>query len=738
MSPADEKTLLQQGIAAARAGDKTSARAKFRELAARNFDNELAWLWLASVSEPSHALACLRRVLEINSKNDKARTALVRLLTEKGVEEAQAGNKTGAHAIFLECATVDASNELVWTWLASTAPTARQALGFLRHVLRLNPAHDQASRTYKKLLLQQGTELAQSGEMTAARDLLTEASTVDPDNELVWLWLGRVVPAEDSVRCFERALQINPASEVAQAALQQLRPQPATEDADAAAEDDSVVAVADSDEDGFDVGAIELVDETLAAGDAALDVSIVHSNGSSGPASHASSSSSIVWETETAVAEMDAVSSYEQAAQSTYEQVAQGHHQPVAGGYDPATYDEAAAYDPALFDPSTFREPVAEGPVDEATLHDAYGEPRIDESVDGGPTIDAEPSAGETLAALNAEFEADASTAVDASADGVDEAADAGLETAAAADGDSEAADAVGDPAGDVAAPPPVDPNAPPAWHCAICHSGAPEGAVRCPLCGSVSSLEDPDLLLHTEDVDRRHVLQVVARLKNRASGTNPYEHQLTLGLAYLNAGKTKEGLAHLRKASQARPSDQTLRARVDALEQRAAQGGSRANGRVAARGSVKPIAASTNGAARPAEPPAPTPHVPKNGSARLILVVDDSPTIQKVVAVTLEAHGHEVVTASDGIEALEKLRTVRPDLVLLDITMPNMDGYQLCKILRTNDSTKHVPIVMLSGKDGLFDKMRGRMAGAANYITKPFAPSALPPLVDKYCKRAN
>jgi CheY-like chemotaxis protein len=125
------------------------------------------------------------------------------------------------------------------------------------------------------------------------------------------------------------------------------------------------------------------------------------------------------------------------------------------------------------------------------------------------------------------------------------------------------------------------------------------------------------------------------------------------------------------------------------------------------------------------------------NGSRRLILVVDDSPTIQKVVSVTLEAHGHEVVSASDSMEALSKLRTIRPDLVLLDITMPHMDGYQLCRILRANDLTRQVPIVMLSG-NGLFDKMRGRMAGAATYITKPFAPSALPPLIDKYSKRAS
>ena len=85
MSPVDEKALLQQGIAAARAGDKATARARVRELTARNFDNELAWLWLASVADtPAHAIACLRRVLQINSGHDKARAALFRVLMEGG------------------------------------------------------------------------------------------------------------------------------------------------------------------------------------------------------------------------------------------------------------------------------------------------------------------------------------------------------------------------------------------------------------------------------------------------------------------------------------------------------------------------------------------------------------------------------------------------------------------------------------------------------------------------------
>ena len=300
------------------------------------------------------------------------------------------------------------------------------------------------------------------------------------------------------------------------------------------------------------------------------------------------------------------------------------------------------------------------------------------------------------------------------------------------------------------AAPAAAASNEPNAWDCPICLSGAPQSASRCPNCGSVVSLLDPDLLLETEPVDRRHVLQVVARIKNRkvTGGKQQFDHHFTLGLAFVNAGRTTEGLQQLRAASALRKNDGELKAQIDTLERRAAQRAKSASAKPAA-APPAPVTKVNGTATKTPEPRVDAPAAAGgedgaeaagsttyhgsngNGSRRIILVVDDSPTIQKVVSVTLEAHGHEVVTASDGMEALAKLRTLRPDLVLLDITMPHMDGYQLCRILRSNELTKAVPIVMLSGKDGLFDKMRGRMAGAATYITKPFAPSALPPLVE-------
>jgi twitching motility two-component system response regulator PilG len=114
------------------------------------------------------------------------------------------------------------------------------------------------------------------------------------------------------------------------------------------------------------------------------------------------------------------------------------------------------------------------------------------------------------------------------------------------------------------------------------------------------------------------------------------------------------------------------------------------------------------------------------------ILVVDDSPTVCKLVCITLEKRGYQVITASNGLEALARINDRLPDLILLDITMPRMDGYQLCKIVKGNQGTKCIPVIMLTGKDGFIDRVRGRMAGSTDYITKPFAPDTLLQAVEK------
>ncbi len=116
-----------------------------------------------------------------------------------------------------------------------------------------------------------------------------------------------------------------------------------------------------------------------------------------------------------------------------------------------------------------------------------------------------------------------------------------------------------------------------------------------------------------------------------------------------------------------------------------------------------------------------------------VVLVVDDSPTIRKIVELTLRREGVQVITAPSGVIALAAIANTPPQLILLDIMLPMVNGYQVCQIIRRNTEYRHIPVVMLSGKDGIFDKVRGKLVGATEYITKPFEPGDLLRVVRKY-----
>jgi CheY-like chemotaxis protein/tetratricopeptide (TPR) repeat protein len=122
--------------------------------------------------------------------------------------------------------------------------------------------------------------------------------------------------------------------------------------------------------------------------------------------------------------------------------------------------------------------------------------------------------------------------------------------------------------------------------------------------------------------------------------------------------------------------------------------------------------------------------------SRKTVMIVDDSPTIRKILGLTLERAGYKVVAEPDGESAIERLIQVVPDLILLDIAMPKIDGYEVCKRIKQDPRTKHVPVVMLSGKGALFDKVKGHMAGATEYLTKPFETPAVLAVVANYCEK--
>jgi twitching motility two-component system response regulator PilG len=140
---------------------------------------------------------------------------------------------------------------------------------------------------------------------------------------------------------------------------------------------------------------------------------------------------------------------------------------------------------------------------------------------------------------------------------------------------------------------------------------------------------------------------------------------------------------------------------------------------------------------------PAPSPaeaasHAPEDREWPLVLVVDDSPTIRKIVEVTLRRERIRVLGVGDGLSALAAVADQQPLLVLLDITLPGMDGYQICQVIKQKQATKHIPVVMLSGRDGFFDRVRGKLVGSNQYVTKPFDPAALVKAVSKHMPRAT
>jgi twitching motility two-component system response regulator PilG len=239
-------------------------------------------------------------------------------------------------------------------------------------------------------------------------------------------------------------------------------------------------------------------------------------------------------------------------------------------------------------------------------------------------------------------------------------------------------------------------------WQCPICSFRAAERPELCPGCGLVLSLVDPERVLKNSRLNRELVAGAVPDYERRLAGSLDYKARYHLGMAYLNLRKVPEGLEQLRAASQLRPGDEILRSQIEIL------------GLTWAR-----LEASEKSGAAGALP-------------ATVLVIDDSPTVHKLVRASLAPAGFQIVTAADGIDGLSRLKELRPVLILLDITMPGMDGYQVCKVIKANPATAGIPVVMLTGREGLIDKVRARMAGSTLYVTKPFTQGSLQKIVLK------
>jgi twitching motility two-component system response regulator PilG len=243
----------------------------------------------------------------------------------------------------------------------------------------------------------------------------------------------------------------------------------------------------------------------------------------------------------------------------------------------------------------------------------------------------------------------------------------------------------------------------PAAFDCPFCAAVNEPQSFVCPSCQAVLTLSDLEMLLSNSQADRPLLAEAIERMESEMAARPFTGDELTaLGIAHLNAKNLRQGFIYLQQASQMNQNNVVLGGQVNALAIRLDE--------------IEQHESKT-----------------QEAKSCTILVVDDSPTVRKLISGKLEKSGHTVVLAVDGMDALAKINEVVPDLVLLDITMPRMDGYQVCKLIRNNNTTKDIPVVMISGKDGFFDKVRGRMAGSTGYITKPFGPDTLMRTIDAY-----
>ena len=255
---------------------------------------------------------------------------------------------------------------------------------------------------------------------------------------------------------------------------------------------------------------------------------------------------------------------------------------------------------------------------------------------------------------------------------------------------------------------------------CAFCWFPLQKGAEQCPGCGIYLTISDR--LLRSASPKNSNILKKAVDRYTRVieREKNPEAHYY-LSVAHLNLENWEDALTHLDKATKLSPMKQLFSGQLQILLNHMA--------------STNAIAAKTR-LAREKQPDHPDQmNAPAESIIRKnkILVVEDSTTTRKVISITLSQNGYEIIEAGDGLEALSKLNEAKPDLILLDIILPKMDGYKILSIIKENSEFEEIPVIMLTSKDGILNKVKGKVAGSAAYLTKPFDPAQLVATIERH-----
>jgi CheY-like chemotaxis protein len=790
------KELLREGIKAAQAGNRSEARHLLLRVTELESANENAWLWLASISEyPEELLVFLKNVLEINSDNQRAiewtkatRSLLAKTFVQRGIDAAREDQKVFANQCFNHAIAQDENNETAWIWMASVSDSDEEKIGFLERALSIDPENPEALAgltTVSETRLEAAYTAAAQGDNARANELLDLVLERIPESEDAWLLRSDLVEDKTAkISILEKVLTINPENEEAAAALESVGREIIREQFQAAGETaatgdyflanslleevlakspemeeawilkselagdrsekisilDKVLSINSGNErarEALTAIGNEIIREQLqAANAAAIGGNREKASGLLDEVLAKSPEMEEAWVLKSHLAENfdDKIKAFEKvleinpgnmAAQAGLESL-----NAIMRSVPPETAEEAPEPAPVTrqlneevaehrsptqdlvfpeamagenpFENDEPAEMESESEVDFSEESSSEEEPSL--AADPWPTEESLPQVSESVEELYGKSEPESSDSENeedflASAESAafDEEPSYEEESTYNEDEDLEEASIRDTEAG-------FSLKESPFADCPYCRAKNDAQAYQCDSCSAILTLSDLEMLLAHQNADKQILGYAVERMEaDREQRAFSEDELKALGIAYINLKNFPWGLDCLQEAQRLNPNDVLLSGQVNALSIRFAEIREQEEAHEA---------------------------LPKG---KTILVVDDSATVRKLIAGKLEKSGHEVICAVDGVDALEKIEEIVPDLILLDINMPRMDGYQVCKLIRNNHATENVPVVMISGKDGFFDKVRGRMSGTTGYITKPFGPETLMKALETY-----
>lgn len=746
--------MLREGIEAAQSGKSGEARNLLLRVTEVEPKNEKAWLWLASISEyPEELLVFLNNVLKINPENERAlewakatKSLLSKTFVQRGID---AANEPGdfAKQCFMQAIGHDEENEMAWLWLASVSTSEEEKSAHLQKVLSINPENETAKTLLDSMqknkceaMFQKAMSFAVEGNNAQALDALEEyfAASSEKENALV-LKSFLVGSFAEKLECFEAILEVNQANDLAQRNAAYLRTMMQKPEVETSAPEvfvaeetlaempEEVIAetaserVFASEEYHFAEEAQEenpMPELEVPQFEVVQEEEFSLANEAEIEAEYAEMENRFEVVEETPAAEMQITANEETEAQEENAEMSADYSDESVKEEKTYAFYEQQKEVVDYFASQSVSESVEDNSVADYNretesfenfqeLAPAYDFAQAEvkqEMSEATPKSEAsdiyEMQASETVAENN--YSNFVESAENSSPQPEAELAETMMNSDAAenrVEEKVEEPEAINYYSEEDSLESKVE-----MADCEFCNASNDANSLVCYSCRAILTLSDLEMILANQEADKEMIgnaiFQMEAERENRELNSDELK-QIALG--YLNIGNLPKGLNYLNEAIKINPDDFVLSGQINSLKIRQSE--------------IEKQKDAHEG-------------MPKNLT---ILVVDDSATVRKLISGKLEKTGHAVVSAIDGVDALEKIKDIVPDLVLLDINMPRMDGYQVCKMIRSNDATKDVPVVMISGKDGFFDKVRGRMAGTTGYITKPFGPETLMKTVETY-----